>query len=149
MCPITQEPIIKCIVLRGAKFELDAIVKMLHQGRSRSTHPYDRTHFTTLELVYIHNEALARCPEVLAETGWTQQTSFVADLSTTAPVSTVTDTAPTQVRGPGEEDETRDLCSCMCGSYHVSCTAYETCVVCMLTVLCFLMIGVMMYKSVF
>lgn len=79
VCPITQQEIEHGILLRGAWFETEAVVRLvLHalHNDERPKHPYERSCLTSRELRCIHAEA-CRIPDVqqiLAELGYT--TSF-------------------------------------------------------------------------
>lgn len=80
VCPITQAKIELCIELRGACFELSAILALLHSRGVNATHPYERTSFTRAELLHIHCSALFYTPEFLLEQGWMLPSCFLASV---------------------------------------------------------------------
>jgi hypothetical protein len=85
ICPITQESIRHGIVLRGAHFELRAILDMLRIHGARSYHPYERTPFTDEELKTIYVSALHLEPVYLVEQGWMLPTQFFAQFKEPQP----------------------------------------------------------------
>jgi hypothetical protein len=78
VCPITQEEIRRPIVLRGARFELVAILDVLRVLGPQASHPYERTPFTDAELLNIYIHALHLEPAYLLEQGWMMPSRFFA-----------------------------------------------------------------------
>lgn len=112
LCPITKEPIVCAIELRGAKFETAAIAQMLQHARDRATHPYERTPLTRDELARVHEQLLRTDEAFLLENGWIAQTTFVADLTSAS--------APQDDGGQG--GDSRRACGC---------SRYDAVIVCM------------------
>lgn len=70
-CPLTLEPLRHPVLLRGARFEADALVAML-AADPRRIHPYERTPLTPDELEAIRSAALGddQARLRMAELGW-------------------------------------------------------------------------------
>lgn len=117
LCPITKEPIVCAIELRGAKFETAAIAQMLQHARDRATHPYERTPLTRDELARVHEQLLHTNKAFLLENGWIAQTTFVADLT---PASAPQDGDGQD--GDGQGGGSRRACGC---------SRYDAVIVCM------------------
>jgi hypothetical protein len=82
-CPITQEAIVNPIVLRGASFELSAVLDLLRVKGPEALHPYERTLFTDTELLNIYLHALHLEPSYLLEQGWMLPGQFMAGVKAT------------------------------------------------------------------
>lgn len=126
VCPITQEPILIVIILRGSRFELTAVLDLLRSRGPSATHPYERTPFTDTELRMIHLHALQLAPAYLMQEGWVLPSRFLQS-----------------VRGGGGDeivDEIEEYQVCVC-------TVYEVLTLLLLLLLVFLSIITMIISS--
>lgn len=125
-CPITQDEIRIPIRLRGATFDVVAILMLLEQQGVQATHPYDRQSFTREELKLIYTTALTGCPQTLIEQGWLLPSAFLSSIH----AQDGTPPAPVHSQNVQQQPQRSDRYELRLrlGDRVCSMTAYELCV---------------------